>query len=80
MSQRKMTKLSQRKKKQLWTSSVNLHVASKSVRSQLCFNVIAWIPHLQVTELVQKGVGTHSHPTTSLFLKKVKNKLTKTIV
>jgi len=31
-----------------------------------CFNLIVWIPHLQVTLLVQKGVGMRSHPTTPL--------------
>jgi len=46
---------------QLLTSSANLPVASPSVRSQPCFSVIFWIPHLQVTLLVQKGVGTRSH-------------------
>jgi len=42
----------------LLTSSANLRIASLSVRSQSCFNVIFWIPHLEVTLLVQKGVGT----------------------
>ena len=45
----------------LLTSSANLLVASPSVRSQLCFSVIFWIPHLEVTLLVQKGVGTRTH-------------------
>jgi len=46
---------------ELLTSSANLRVASPSVRSQPCFNVIVWIPHLQVTLLVQTGVGTRFH-------------------
>jgi len=45
----------------LLTSSANLRVVSTSVRSQTCSNVIVWIPQLQVTLLVQKGVGTRSH-------------------
>jgi len=44
------------------TSSVNLHVASPFVRSQPCFNVIFWIPHLEVTLLVQKCVGRVPKP------------------
>jgi len=45
----------------LLTSGANLRVASTSVPWQPCFNVIVWIPHLQLTLLVQKGVGTRSH-------------------
>jgi len=44
----------------LFTSSANLRVASPVVR--LRFNVIFWIPHLQVTLLVQRGVGTPFPP------------------
>ena len=43
------------------TSSANLYVASTSVRSQQCFNVIVQISHLQVPLLVYKGMGTLSH-------------------
>ena len=50
----------------LLTSSANLRVSSTSVRSQPCFNVTVWIPHLRVTLQVQKGVGPRSHPTTPL--------------
>jgi len=49
----------------LLTSSANLRVASTFAGSQTCFNAIIWIPHLQITLLVQKGVGT-SFPTTPL--------------
>jgi len=42
----------------LLTRSANLRVASTSLRSQPCFDLIVWIPHFQVTLLVQKGVGT----------------------
>ena len=56
----------------LLTSSANLCVASPVVRSR--FNVIFWIPNLQVTVLVQKGVGTrsrtHFHPKRIENLKK----------
>jgi len=45
----------------LLNSSANLRVASTSVRSQPCFKVIVWTPHLQVTLLVRKSVGTRSH-------------------
>jgi len=48
------------------TRSANLRVASTSVRSQPFFNVIVSTPQLQVTLLVQKGVGTRYHPTTPL--------------
>ena len=41
----------------LLTSSANLHVASRSVRSQPRFNVIIQISHLQVPLLVQKSMG-----------------------
>ena len=43
---------------QLLITSANLRVASISMRSQSCFNVIVQIPDLQVTLLVQKGART----------------------
>ena len=46
----------------LLTNNANLRVASTSVRPQPCFNVTVRIPHLQVTLLVQKGVGTPFPP------------------
>ena len=46
----------------LFTSSGNLRVASTSVRSQACFSVIVWTPHLQITLPVQKGMGTPFPP------------------
>jgi len=46
----------------LLNNSANLRVASTSVRSQPCFNIIVWTPHLQVTLLVQKSVGTPFPP------------------
>ena len=46
----------------LLTNSAKLCVASTSVRSQPCFNVIVWIPHLQVTLLVQKRFGNAFPP------------------
>ena len=53
----------------LLTRSANLRVASTSVRSQPCFDVIIWIPHLQVTLRVQKGVGTpFPSPVYNLFV------------
>ena len=54
----------------LLTSSANLRVASTSVRSQSCFNVIVWISRLQVTLLLQKGVERRFHPTTPLVLRR----------
>jgi len=45
----------------LLTSGANLHVASTSVRSQPCFNVIVCISHLHVSLVVQKVMGTLSH-------------------
>jgi len=40
------------------TNSAILRVASTSVKSQPCFNVIVWILHHQVTLPAQKGVET----------------------
>ena len=45
----------------LLSSSANLRVATTSVRTQPCFNIIVWISHLPVMLLEQKGVGTRSH-------------------
>jgi len=43
------------------TNSAILRVASTSVKSQPCFNVIVWVQHHHVTLPAQKGVGTRSH-------------------
>jgi len=41
-------------------NSANLRVASTFVRLQPCFNVNVWIPHLQATLQVQKGVASRN--------------------